>query len=70
LGKVFIAMKNETIEILGVKLNKENFPVLYDWAMKDKEGLEQRILADLKPNEKPSTLLVMLEVDLEEQRLK
>ncbi len=63
-------MKYEPIKILDTEINKEHFPILYDWALKDKEGLEQRILSDLQPNEKPITLLVMLEMDLEEQQLK
>lgn len=62
--------KDNYIEVLGTKLTKERFPVLYDIATKNKEWLEQRILADLKLNEKPETLLVMLEVDLQEQKLK
>ncbi len=63
-------MKYEPIKILDAEINKEHFPILYEWALKDKEGLEQRILSDLQPKEKPITLLVMLEMDLEEQQLK
>lgn len=63
-------MKNKPIKILDTEISKEHFPILYDWALKDKEGLEIRIKSDLQPNEKAITLLVMLEMDLEEQQLK
>lgn len=63
-------MNTEIIKILDAEIDKENFPRLYEWALKDREGLEQRILSDLQPKEKPITLLVMLEMDLEEQQLK
>jgi len=63
-------MKDKPIKILDTEIDKENFPILYDWALKDKEGLERRIQSDLQGNEKAETLLVMLEVDLEEQRLR
>jgi hypothetical protein len=63
-------MKDEPIKILDTEINKEHFPILYDWALSDKEGLERRIQSDLRGNEKAETLLVMLELDLEEQRLK
>jgi len=63
-------MKNSSIKILDTEIDKENFPILYDWALKDKEGLERRIQSDLQGNERAETLLVMLELDLEEQRLK
>ena len=63
-------MKYEPIKILDAEINKEHFPILYEWAFKDKEGLEMRIKSDLQGNEKAITLLVMLEMDLEEQRLK
>ena len=58
------------IKILDTEIDKENFPILYDWALNDREGLERRIQSDLQGSEKASTLLVMLEVDLEEQNLK
>jgi len=58
------------IKILDTEIDKEHFPILYDWALKDREGLERRIQSDLQGNEKAETLLVMLELDLEEQRLK
>lgn len=63
-------MKNEPIKILDTEISKEYFPILYEWALKDKEGLEMRIKSDLQSNEKAITLLVMLEMDLEEQQLK
>jgi len=63
-------MKDEPIKILDTEITKENFPILYDWALSDKEGLERRIQSDLQGYEKAHTLLVMLELDLEEQRLK
>jgi len=62
--------RNVPIKILDTEIDKENFPILYDWALNDKEGLEIRIQSDLRENEKAETLLVMLELDLEEQRLK
>lgn len=61
---------NQPIKILDTEIDKENFPILYDWALNDKEGLERRIQSDLQGSEKAETLLVMLELDLEEQRLK
>ncbi len=63
-------MKIEPIKILDAEINKEHFPILYKWALKDREGLERRIQSDLQGNEKAITLLVMLEVDLGEQGLK
>lgn len=63
-------MKDKPIKTLDTEIDKENFPILYDWALKDKEGLERRIQSDLQGNEKAETLLVMLEVDLEEQILR
>jgi hypothetical protein len=61
---------NQPIKILDTEIDKENFPILYDWALKDRDGLEKRIQSDLRGSEKAETLLVMLEVDLKEQRLK
>lgn len=63
-------IKNQPIKILDTEIDKENFPILYDWALKDKEGLERRIQSDLQGSEKAITLLVMLESDLGEERLK
>ena len=63
-------MKKETITLLGETISKEHFPILWKWAKRDQEGLERRIQSDLRPSEKVSTLLVMLELDLEEQELK
>jgi len=63
-------MKNQPIKILDTEITQEHFPILYDWALKDREGLERRIQSDLQGDEKAHTLLVMLEVDLQEQRLK
>lgn len=63
-------MKNSPIKILDTEIDKENFPILYDWALKDREGLERRIQSHLQGSEKAETLLVMLELDLEEQGLK
>ena len=62
--------KDAPIKILDAEINRKHFPILYDWALKDKEGLERRIQSDIQGSEKVSTLLVMLEVDLEEQQLK
>jgi hypothetical protein len=63
-------MEIETITILGESITKEHFPILWKWAKNDKDGLERRIKSDLQGDEKVSTLLVMLELDLEEKRLK
>jgi hypothetical protein len=63
-------MENSAITVLGVELTMESFPILFDWARYDKKELERRLLADIKPSEKPQTLLVMLEHDLREQDLK
>jgi len=35
-------LENEIIEILGVKLDKENFPVLYEWAKSNPETLAEQ----------------------------
>lgn len=63
-------MKNKPIKILDTEITKEHFPVLYGWALNDREGLERRIQSDLRGDEKAHTLLVMLELDLEEMGLK
>jgi len=63
-------MIKKTITILGETITKEHFPILWKWAVTNKEGLERRIQSDLKEGEKVSTLLVMLELDLEEQALR
>ena len=42
--------KNQSIKILDAEIDKENFPILYDWALNDREGLERRIQSDLQGN--------------------
>jgi hypothetical protein len=34
--------KSEVIEILGVKLDKDNFPVLYEWAKSNPATLAEQ----------------------------
>ena len=63
-------MKNPPITVLGVELTKETYPILYDWAVKNKEGLEQRIKSDQQGNEDPEVVMIWLEHDLREQALR
>ena len=59
-------LENEIIEILGVKLDKENFPVLYEWAKSNPETLAEQAksIADAWHDGNIGMAMVCLESDL------
>ena len=58
-------MKN-SINILGEDIDPENFPALYQWAEKNKAGLENTIIKmQAVDNSSVSTILITLETEFQ-----
>ena len=59
-------LENEIIEILGVKLDKENFPVLYEWAKSNPATLAEQAqsIADAWHDGEIGMAMICLESDL------
>jgi len=57
------------IEILGVKLSKDNFPACYEWALKGGDKLQKSVENILKQEgwdkDKAASVMTILESDLE-----
>lgn len=59
----------KSIILEGVKLTKEHFPVLFEWAEKNPDTLAENLRASAKRFKcKPSTVAVNLESDLAHDR--
>ena len=58
--------KSEVIEILGVKLDKDNFPVLYEWAKSNPATLAEQAqsIADAWHAGEIGMAIICLESDL------
>ena len=56
----------ETITILGVELDKENFPILYSWAKRNPETLAKQLksIADIWHEGNLNMAAISLESDL------